>query len=43
MKFFNWLIAYDDWQALPVRDKILIPVLYFGGLATYYVAGVLLK
>ena len=28
--------AYDDWQALPARDKILIPVLYFGGLAAYW-------
>lgn len=35
--------AYDDWQKLPARDKILIPVLYFGGLAAYYVAATLLR
>ena len=35
--------AYDSWQALPVMDKILIPALYFGGLAAYWLIGGLLK
>lgn len=34
--------AYDSWQKLPARDKILIPVLYFGGLAAYWwISGVI--
>ena len=43
MKFFKWLIAYDDWQKLPKKDKIILPLMYFGLIAAYYVAATLLR
>lgn len=28
--------AYDDWRALPVKDKIILPLAYAGILVAYY-------
>ena len=28
--------AYDDWQALPVMDKIILPLAYIAMLAGYW-------
>jgi len=34
--------AYDSWQKLPAREKIFLPLAYFGGLAAYWwLAGVI--
>lgn len=35
--------AYDSWQKLPARDKIIMPLMYFGLLAAYWLIGGLLK
>lgn len=28
--------AYDDWQKLPVRDKIILPLAYIAMLVGYW-------
>ena len=43
MKFLKWLIAYDDWQKLPKKDKIILPLMYFGLIVAYYILGTALK
>ena len=43
MKFLKQIIAYDDWQKLPVKDKIILPLMYFGLIAAYLIIGGLLK
>jgi hypothetical protein len=35
--------AYDDWQALPVRDKIILPLAYIAMLVGYYALSVYLN
>lgn len=34
--------AYDSWQALPLKDKIIMPLAYIGFLAAYWwISGVI--
>lgn len=35
--------AYDDWKALPAKDKIILPLAYVGMLVAYYYLSIWLR
>lgn len=35
--------AYDDWQKLPTRDKVILPLCYIAIFALYYIADIAFK